>query len=100
MSVSPRHPAVLADGKSRPVLVAQSLRGMARDARGCLVNGALRELLIVPLVGDYVGHVLSVCLLSGAICGIAYIFIKTPRPITNQDLAGNGMLLTHPQPVV
>ena len=54
------------------------------------VNGALRELLIVRLVGEYVGHVLSVGLLSGAIFGITYLFIKAHRPLPVRTLLGMG----------
>jgi hypothetical protein len=45
------------------------------------LNGALRELLIMRLVGEQVGHVLSVFLLSGAIFGITYIFVRAQRPL-------------------
>jgi hypothetical protein len=34
------------------------------------LNGALRELLIVRLVGEQVGHVISVFVLSGVIFGL------------------------------
>jgi hypothetical protein len=54
------------------------------------LNGALRELLLVRLVGEQVGHVLSVVLLSGAIFGIAYLFVKALRPIPPSTLLGIG----------
>ena len=54
-------------------------------------NGALRELLIVRLVGEPAGHVISVCLLSGAIFGIAYLFIKPHRPLPARTLLGMGL---------
>ena len=54
------------------------------------VNGALRELLLVRLVGALVGHVLSVFLLSGAIFGITYLFVKTQRPLPASTLLGMG----------
>ena len=40
------------------------------------LNGALRVLLLVRLVGEQVGHVISIFLLSGAIFGITYAFVK------------------------
>jgi len=43
------------------------------------LNGVLRELLIVRLVGAPVGHVISVFVLSGAIFGIAYPFVTVHR---------------------
>jgi hypothetical protein len=55
------------------------------------VNGALRELLIVRLVGEQVGHVLSVFLLSGAIFGIAYVFVKAIAPVPSSTLLGIGL---------
>ena len=55
------------------------------------VNGALRELLIVRLVGEQVAHVLSVCLLSGAIFGITYLFVKAHSPLPVSTLLGIGL---------
>ena len=55
------------------------------------LNGALREVLIVRLVGKQVGHVLSVFLLSGAIFGITYLFIKALQPLPASMLLGIGL---------
>jgi hypothetical protein len=55
------------------------------------LNGALRALLIVRLTGEPVGHVLSVFLLSGAIFGITYLFIKAQRPLPASTLLGIGL---------
>jgi hypothetical protein len=55
------------------------------------VNGALRELPIVRLVGEQVGHVLSVFLLAGAIFGIAYVFVKAVAPVPSSTLLGIGL---------
>ena len=55
------------------------------------VNGALRELLIVRLVGEQVGHVLSVFLLSGAIFGLAYLFVRAQRPLPASTLFQTGL---------
>ena len=54
------------------------------------LNGALRELLIVRLVGEQVGHILSVFLLSGVIFGITYLFVKAQRPLPASTLLGIG----------
>ena len=43
------------------------------------LNGALRELLIVRLVGEQVGHVISVFVLSRVIFGLAYLFVTAHR---------------------
>jgi hypothetical protein len=54
------------------------------------LNGALRELLIVRLVGEYVGHVISVFLLSGAIFGISSLFVTALGPVPASTLLGIG----------
>jgi hypothetical protein len=54
------------------------------------VNGALRELLIVRLVGEQTGHVLSVLILSGAIFGITSLFVTSQRPLPASTLLGIG----------
>jgi len=55
------------------------------------LNGALRELLIVPHVGDPLGHVISVLLLSGAILGLAYLFVRSQRPHPASTLLQIGL---------
>ena len=40
------------------------------------VNGAIREMLIVPRVGEQVGHISGVVVFSAAIFGITYAFVK------------------------
>jgi hypothetical protein len=55
------------------------------------LNGALRELLIVRLVGEYVGHVFSVVLLSGAIFGLTSLFITAQSPLPARTLLGMGL---------
>lgn len=55
------------------------------------LNGALRELLIVRLAGEQVGHVLSVVLLSGAIVGITYLFVRALEPLPASTLLGIGL---------
>jgi hypothetical protein len=55
------------------------------------LNGALRELLLVRLVGEQVGHVISVFLLSGAIFGLTYLFIKALQPLPASTLFSLGL---------
>ena len=55
------------------------------------LNGALREVLIVRLVGEQVGHVLSVVLLSGAIFGLTYLFVGALEPLPASTLLGIGL---------
>jgi hypothetical protein len=40
-------------------------------------NGGIREVLIVPQVGEQLGHVIGVVVLSGVIFGITCVFVKT-----------------------
>ena len=54
------------------------------------INGAIRELLIVPKVGEQVGHFLSVFVLSGVIFGITYLFIRALGPLPVRMLLGVG----------
>jgi hypothetical protein len=55
------------------------------------LNGALRELLIVRLVGEQVGHVISVFVLSGVIFGLAYLFVTAQRPLPSRTLFQIGL---------
>jgi hypothetical protein len=55
------------------------------------INGAIRELLIVPQVGEQVGHFLSVFVLSGVIFGITYLFISAFGPLPARMLLGVGL---------
>jgi hypothetical protein len=55
------------------------------------LNGALRELLIVSSVGEPLGHVISVLLLSGAIFGLAYLFVRSQRSLPASTLLGLGL---------
>jgi hypothetical protein len=55
------------------------------------LNGALRELLIVRLVGEQVGHVISVFLLSSALIGITYAFVQALGPLPVSTLFQIGL---------
>ena len=55
------------------------------------INGAIRELLIVPQGGEQVGHFLSVFVLSGVIFGITYLFIRALGPLPARMLLGVGL---------
>jgi hypothetical protein len=50
------------------------------------VNGAIRELLITPRIGEQVGHIISVFVLSSAIFGITYVFINILEPLPSNTL--------------
>ena len=55
------------------------------------LNGALRELLLVRLVGEQVGHVISVFVLSGVIFGLAYLFVTAHRLLPASTLFQIGL---------
>ena len=55
------------------------------------LHGALRAVLIVRLVGEQVGHVLSVFLLSGAIVGLADLFVTARPPFPASPLVLRGL---------
>ena len=50
------------------------------------INGAIREILIVPRVGEQVGHIIGVVVFSGAIFGITYVFVKASGQLWSSTL--------------
>lgn len=55
------------------------------------VNGAIRERLIVPRVGEQLGHITGVVVFSYAILGITYVFVKALEPLPASTLMGLGL---------
>ena len=55
------------------------------------INGAIRETLIVPKVGDQIGHVIGVIGLSSAVFVIAYFFVKTLETLPSSTLLLVGL---------
>lgn len=41
-----------------------------------ILNGGFREIVLIPRVGDYIGHVLSTALLVAAILVISFIYFR------------------------
>src|ERR671934_2844543 len=76
---------------SRTMLFLKALGVWLGMLVAAFLNGALRELLIVRLVGEQVGHVISVFVLSGAIFGITYVFVKALAPLPASTLLGIGL---------
>jgi hypothetical protein len=56
------------------------------------INGGIREMLIVPRVGEQVGHIIGVVVFSGAIFGITYVFVKALEPLPAITLIEIGLL--------
>lgn len=50
------------------------------------INGAIREILIVPRVGEQVGHIIGVVVFSGAIFSITYAFVKSIGQLPSSTL--------------
>jgi hypothetical protein len=50
------------------------------------VNGAIRELLIVPRTGDTMGHVISTVMLCAAILLVCWLLIGWIRPAISGDV--------------
>mgnify|MGYP006896936273 CR=1 FL=1 len=59
-----------------------------------VLNGALRETVLVPRVGEYPGHVLSTALLVAAILALARLFFATGVAYSRAELVAVGALWT------
>lgn len=60
-----------------------------------VINGVFRELVLVPRVGDYPGHVASTALLVAAILLVSFAyFSRTPIEYGRIELVGVGVLWT------
>ena len=57
-----------------------------------ILNGALRQALLIPRLGERVGHILSTSVLSTLVVGVAWIFLPWIRPLTARDAWSIGFL--------
>jgi hypothetical protein len=55
------------------------------------INGAIRETLIVPRLGERIGHIIGVVVFSSAIFGITYVFVKALIPVPSSTLFHIGL---------
>ena len=55
-------------------------------------NGALREIVLIPRLGDRTGHIISTLLLSATILAMAWFIIPWVRPASIQDAWLAGIL--------
>lgn len=55
------------------------------------INGAIRETLIVPRVGEQIGHIISVVMFSSVIFGITYVLVKALVPVPSSTLFHIGL---------
>lgn len=51
--------------------------------QGAIVNGTIRQFLLVPVVGPYAGHVLSSLSLSALICAVTWVSVGWIGPSTS-----------------
>ena len=62
--------------------------GMAMLA---VINGIIRELVILPRIGDQLRHIASTILLTGAILLVTYVFfLRAQLSYSNKQLVGIG----------
>lgn len=60
-----------------------------------ILNGGFREVVLIPRVGDYIGHVLSTALLVAAILIISFVYFwRTPFEYSYIELMLVGVLWT------
>ena len=58
-------------------------------------NGGLREIGLIPRIGEYAGHVLSTALLVGAILLISFVYFqRTPIDYAYVELVAIGVFWT------
>jgi branched-subunit amino acid transport protein AzlD len=58
-----------------------------------ILNGVFREIVLIPRVGDYIGHVLSTGLLLTAILVLSFAYFhRTPIEYTRPELFAIGIL--------
>ena len=91
---SPTDPAVAAR-PLRPRVFVSPLGVWVIMAVVAVVNGVFRETVIIPVVGEYPGHVVSTVLLVAAILVVSYLFFtRTSTDFTRLELALVGVLWT------
>lgn len=57
-----------------------------------ILNGALREGLLIPRLGERTGHIISTLLLSALVLLAAWILVPWVRPLTRRDAWLIGVL--------
>ena len=57
-----------------------------------ILNGTLRVYVIIPIAGDYIGHVISSLILSAIIFVSTYFFVKKKNLATSNYLVTIGAL--------
>ena len=76
----------------RASVLAQPLGLWTLMAVVAVLNGGLRETVIVPRVGEYLGHVVSTALLVAAILAVAYLyFSRTSIEYVRAELLAVGV---------
>ncbi|MFP4590778.1 MAG: hypothetical protein ACLFMX_02160 [Halobacteriales archaeon] len=79
----------------RPAVLLRPLGVWLLLAIVAVLNGIFREVAIVPLVGEYLGHLLSTAILLVAILAVAWAYFqRSPVAHTQLELAIIGILWT------
>jgi len=79
----------------RPDVVAYSLGVWVVMAVVAVVNGGFREVVLIPRIGEYAGHVVSTALLVAAILLVSFVYFqRTPIEYASVELVAVGVLWT------
>lgn len=85
--------AVLWDQSVRASVLVYPLGIWVVLAVVAVVNGGFRELVLIPQIGEYAGHILSTIVLVLAIVGISFVYFRsTSIGYTRAELLLAGML--------
>ena len=69
-----------------PRLLIRAFGGWLIMLVAAFLNGALRELVIAPMLGEHLAHIVSVFFLSALVWGIAYVFVRALSPLPSRTL--------------
>ncbi|WP_311170495.1 hypothetical protein [Halobellus ordinarius] len=79
----------------RPSVLTYPLALWLLMAVVAVANGVFRELVLIPRIGEYAGHVVSTALLVGAILLVAGVYFgRTPIEYTRAELLLVGAVWT------
>lgn len=74
--------AVLGGQSVRPSVFLYPLGVWVLMAVVAILNGGLREVVLIPRVGEYAGHVLSTGILVAAILLLSFLYFRGRRSLT------------------
>jgi len=87
--------SVLAGLPVRPRVFLYPLGLWVAMALVAILNGGFREVVLIPRVGEYVGHVLSTAVLVTAVLLLSFLYFRaTPIEYTQAELLLVGVVWT------